>query len=104
MRLSSGTRTRSLRVNPAMSTDHPETSSDAHRTEPVIGPGHTLGSVTDKISALVLVRPYTRRWLFGFALSFVLMMVMLVSVTYLFAVGVGIWGVNQPVGWGFAIV
>jgi hypothetical protein len=72
--------------------------------EPVIAPGHTLGTVTDKISALVLVRPYTRGWIFGFALSFTLMMVLLVSVTYLFAVGVGIWGVNQPVGWGFAIV
>ncbi len=31
-------------------------------------------------------------------------MLLLVSVTYLFAEGIGIWGVNIPVGWGFAIV
>ena len=33
-----------------------------------------------------------------------LVMLLLVSVTYLFAEGIGIWGVNIPVGWGFAIV
>ncbi len=31
-------------------------------------------------------------------------MLFLVSVTYLFAVGVGIWGINVPVAWGFAII
>jgi molybdopterin-containing oxidoreductase family membrane subunit len=31
-------------------------------------------------------------------------MVLLTSVTYLLLRGVGIWGVNSPVGWGFAIV
>src|SRR5205085_1717846 len=36
--------------------------------------------------------------------SFLLMMLLLVAVTYLFAAGIGIWGVNIPVAWGFAIV
>jgi molybdopterin-containing oxidoreductase family membrane subunit len=31
-------------------------------------------------------------------------MLFLVSVAYLFAVGVGIWGINVPVAWGFAII
>src|SRR5437879_8237699 len=31
-------------------------------------------------------------------------MVLLASVSYLFLRGVGIWGINVPVGWGFAIV
>ncbi len=31
-------------------------------------------------------------------------MVFLISVTYLFAKGVGIWGINRPVGWGFDII
>jgi Ni/Fe-hydrogenase subunit HybB-like protein len=83
-----------------MAAEQPATPA---RQAPLLGPGHTLGSVTDKISALVLVRPYSRGWVLGFALAFFLMMVLLVAVTYLFAVGVGIWGVNQPVGWGFAI-
>jgi Ni/Fe-hydrogenase subunit HybB-like protein len=70
----------------------------------VIGPGHTFGSVTDKISAIVLTRRTPKGWLIGFGLSFVLVMIFLYAVTYLFTVGVGIWGVNVPVGWGFAIV
>ena len=32
---------------------------------PILEPGHTYGSVTDKISALVLVRPYNWRWFLG---------------------------------------
>jgi Ni/Fe-hydrogenase subunit HybB-like protein len=71
---------------------------------PVLAPGYTFASVSDKISALVLVRPYTWRWVTGFTIGFVLTMMLLVAITYLFAKGIGIWGVNQPVGWGFAIV
>ena len=31
-------------------------------------------------------------------------MIFLIAVTWLFAKGVGVWGVNWPVGWGFAII
>src|SRR3954447_2338373 len=71
---------------------------------PVLEPGHTYGSVTDKISSLVLVRPYNWRWITGFAISFALTMLLLVAVTYLLIEGVGIWGIDVPVMWGFAIV
>jgi molybdopterin-containing oxidoreductase family membrane subunit len=37
-------------------------------------------------------------------LSFALLMMLLYAVTYLFAIGVGIWGINIPIGWGFAII
>jgi molybdopterin-containing oxidoreductase family membrane subunit len=71
---------------------------------PVIEPGHTYASVTDKISSLVLVRPFNWRWITGFAVSFGLVMLLMVAVTYLLAMGVGIWGIDHPVMWGFAIV
>ncbi len=71
---------------------------------PVIGPGHTYASVTDKISSIVLARRTPLFWLVGFFVSFLLVMALLVAVSYLFARGIGIWGVNQPVGWGFAII
>ncbi len=70
----------------------------------VLAPGHTFGSVTDKISALVLVRPYNWRWVAGMLSSSALVTVLTVAIAYLLYVGVGIWGINQPVGWGFAIV
>jgi Ni/Fe-hydrogenase subunit HybB-like protein len=70
----------------------------------LLEPGHTLGTVTDKISSIVLTRGTTKGWLFGFAIAFSLMMLMLLAITYLLAKGVGIWGINIPIGWGFAIV
>jgi molybdopterin-containing oxidoreductase family membrane subunit len=71
---------------------------------PVIEPGYTFGSVTDKISAIVLTRKTPRGWFVGFALSFVFVLLLLFAVGRLLVVGTGIWGINMPVAWGFAIV
>ena len=76
---------------------------DPKSTE-VIEPGHTFSSVTDKISTIVLTRKTPVGWFIAFACSFSLLMVFLYAVGKLFVVGVGTWGVNIPVGWGFAIV
>ena len=81
----------------------PETSRNEDRA-PTLAAGHTYGSVTTKISALVLVRPYNWRWLLGMGVGFVMTMMFLVAITYLFTKGVGIWGIDVPVMWGFAIV
>jgi Ni/Fe-hydrogenase subunit HybB-like protein len=71
---------------------------------PVLEPGYTYASVTDKISAITLSRGTPRGWWMGFGLAFLLVMVLLFAIAYLLAVGIGIWGVNVPVAWGFAIV
>ena len=71
---------------------------------PVIAPGHTFASITDKIASIVLRRPITNGWLFGFAICFLILQWFLLAVCWLFYKGVGVWGVNIPVGWGFAIV
>src|SRR5256885_12642140 len=71
---------------------------------PILGPGHDFASVTDKISAIVLIRRPPKWWILGFAGAFALVMLLLYSIAYLFAVGVGIWGIQIPVGWGFAII
>ena len=71
---------------------------------PVIEPGHTFGTVTEKISAIVLTRPASNGWFIGFGICFMLTMMMLYAIGYLFLKGVGIWGVTIPIGWGFAIV
>jgi Ni/Fe-hydrogenase subunit HybB-like protein len=71
---------------------------------PIIEPGHTYSTVTDKISSIVLKQPTTRAWYLGFALAFSLVMVLLYSLTMLLIQGTGIWGINAPVGWGFAII
>ena len=74
------------------------------RETPVIRPGHTFGTVTDKISSIVLTRPTSNGWFVGFGIAFLLTMMLLYALGYLFVKGVGIWGINIPIGWGFAIV
>src|SRR5678815_3244825 len=71
---------------------------------PVIEPGCTLGSVTDKISSIVLTRPTSNGRFLGFGIAFLLTMMMLFAIAYLVVKGTGIWGVTIPIGWGFAIV
>ncbi|HWZ54844.1 MAG TPA: NrfD/PsrC family molybdoenzyme membrane anchor subunit [Verrucomicrobiae bacterium] len=72
--------------------------------EPIIGPGYNFASVTDKISAIVLSRRTPKWWIYGFVISFALVILLTVSVTYLLVAGLGIWGITVPVGWGFAII
>ena len=73
---------------------------------PVLAPGHTPGTVTDRLSEAVLTaaKETPKWWLGGFALSFGLLMLFLLAVTNLFLRGIGIWGNNVPVGWGWDIV
>jgi Ni/Fe-hydrogenase subunit HybB-like protein len=71
---------------------------------PVIEPGHTFATITDKISSIVLTQPTSNGWLVGFGICFLITMVLLYAMGYLFIRGIGIWGVNIPIGWGFAIV
>ena len=70
---------------------------------PVIEPGYTYASVTDKIASIVLTRKTPLVWFLGFSAATMLLGLFLISVTYLFAKGIGIWGVNIPNAWGFAI-
>ena len=74
------------------------------RRAPVIEPGYTFATITDKISAIVLTRPTSNGWLVGFGVFFLITMLLLYAMGYLFVRGIGIWGVNIPIGWGFAIV
>ncbi len=71
---------------------------------PVVGPGpHTYGSVSDKIADLVLTRKTPVAWLIWFGLGFSCLGILGVAIVWLLVVGVGIWGINIPVAWGFAI-
>ena len=79
-------------------------SKPAYAPPPVIAPGHTFGTVTEQVAAIVLTRRHPYSWFFGLAIGFMLSMVLLMSITWLLIKGTGIWGVNAPVGWGFAII
>ncbi len=71
---------------------------------PVIEPGHSYDTITDKISAIVLTGRTPAGWFIGFAGAFTLLMLMLYAIAYTLVLGTGVWGINIPVGWGFAII
>ncbi len=86
-----------------MDSEGSQKLADVRRPEPLIGPQYTLGSVTEKISDIVLERRTTLGWIFGFLLAFSLLMLLNLVISLLMVKGVGIWGINIPVGWAFAI-
>jgi Ni/Fe-hydrogenase subunit HybB-like protein len=81
-----------------------DASSDLTYTPPLIGPGHTYGSITEKIGSVVLTRKTPLEWFAVFAIGFAGAMMLLYALAYLLVRGIGIWGVNVPIAWGFAIV
>src|ERR1041384_3688814 len=69
----------------------------------IIAPGYTFGTVTDQIATVVLTRKTPIFWFLSFGVGVVLLFVFLLAVGVLFVKGTGIWGIRQPVFWGFAI-
>ena len=72
----------------------------------ILGPGFTLGSASDRITGVVYLpwKTSPKKWLVGAFISFCFVNLLMVAMAYLFLKGVGIWGINIPVAWGFAIV
>jgi Ni/Fe-hydrogenase subunit HybB-like protein len=64
---------------------------------------HDLHSLTEAVAAPVEWVP-PRAWYIAISISLCLVALLLVSVGHLFWHGTGVWGLNIPVGWGWAIV
>ncbi|HEX4050114.1 MAG TPA: NrfD/PsrC family molybdoenzyme membrane anchor subunit [Steroidobacteraceae bacterium] len=70
---------------------------------PVLAPGETYASVTEAVSAITLQRRFGKSWLAGFSVAVLLTLLLTFGIGWLLAFGVGIWGLNIPIAWGFAI-
>src|SRR5205085_11086993 len=70
---------------------------------PVLGAPYTYTTITDKIAGIVLRQRFGRLWLLAFGIALGLLGMLGVAVTALLYLGIGIWGVNIPIAWGFAI-
>src|ERR1041385_64470 len=90
----------SLRSREGFAATHADIS--AHELE-LLAPGQHYESVTHDISSIVFRRT-PRTWWLGFFVAFAGVMMLLAAISYLLFNGVGVWGVNMPVAWGFAIV
>lgn len=85
-----------------MSTTHaPAIPVDA----PLIEGKQNLNAVGSIIGDYILdQKKQPVQWWFFFAIGFVMLTVLLYAIGILFWMGVGIWGLNVPVAWGFAII
>ena len=64
----------------------------------------TFEGVNETIGSVVLRDRQPRPWWIGFIIAFALLMVLFLAISWLLIRGVGIWGINIPVAWGYAIV
>ena len=79
------------------------THDDPRRRAPLVLGGKDFLGVTDAVAVSAERKPHIAWWIcFLTAASFAGLFFGLIG--YLFATGVGVWGNNQPVAWGFPIV
>ena len=70
---------------------------------PLIEKNPTFKSITEEIS-VITERKTPKIWYLAFGAAFSLMLILFGSIGYLVFEGIGIWGLNNPVGWGWAII
>ena len=80
------------------------TSDDPTRRAPLVLGDHDFESITDTVCGVVERPKPPTAWYIAFSISSLFALLFLVLLAYLFGVGIGVWGVQNPVGWGFAIV
>jgi molybdopterin-containing oxidoreductase family membrane subunit len=73
------------------------------QAHPIILPHQTYADVTDQLAGIPLHFPSRRIWLIALGVASLLLGLLCVSAIVLFANGVGVWGLNIPVNWAFAI-
>ena len=70
---------------------------------PVIAGAESFGTLTEQITSVVLTRPTPPFWYYTFAVGMAALIMFVVSVIYLLYRGVGVFGIEIPVAWSFAI-
>src|SRR6266403_1254962 len=73
-------------------------------TPPVIALCFDFGQATEKIGNVVLTKRTPLSWIFGVLILLGFLGVLNVAIGYLLLKGTGIWGIQIPNGWGFAII
>jgi molybdopterin-containing oxidoreductase family membrane subunit len=80
-----------------------EDTAPRSRNSAVLRAGWGYADVSDKIAGIVLSGRFGWKWWTAFLLACGGVLALLVAVSWLLVKGIGIWGVDIPVAWGFAI-
>src|SRR5688572_24143184 len=70
----------------------------------IIGADQDHRSITATVSAIVLGPGPRTGWWLAFGATLVGLQILFLGLAVLFSRGIGVWGVNIPVAWGFAII
>jgi Ni/Fe-hydrogenase subunit HybB-like protein len=81
---------------------NPETYDPVAGRPTLIQGGHDFHSITEAVAG-VMERPAPPGWWVVFAVALGMLSVLGIAVGWLFWEGIGIWGLNQPVGWAWDI-
>ncbi|MEW6337973.1 MAG: NrfD/PsrC family molybdoenzyme membrane anchor subunit [Acidobacteriota bacterium] len=76
---------------------------DPRRRAPLVLGENDFTTVTEKVCAIAERPRPPREWYIAFAISASLAAVLLAMLGHLFLTGIGVWGLNMPVAWGFDI-
>ncbi len=79
------------------------TKDDPTKPVELILGGNDFTSITEKVSDIVLERKTPRAWYIAITATAGLTGIMFLMIAYLFMRGVGVWGLNNPVGWAWDI-
>jgi Ni/Fe-hydrogenase subunit HybB-like protein len=72
--------------------------------EPALVKGnHDFNSITELVTD-INIRPTPKLWYVAFGFANLLLLTLLTAIGYLIWEGTGIWGLNAPAGWGWAII
>src|SRR5271157_1579911 len=69
---------------------------------PLVQGGMTYADVSEKISAITENKP-PKQWYYAITLTSLMTLMLFGCLTYLVTTGIGVWGNNNPVGWGWDI-
>lgn len=74
------------------------------QVSPVLAADENIRTVSDKITGLIFGGRHPQPWHIALAISAMLVGVLGMAITWLLFKGVGVWGLQVPNAWGFAIV
>lgn len=70
----------------------------------LLAPGQTMDSIGEDITSVILTKKPPKVWYIGLGIAGLLVGLLMFCLTLLLIHGVGMWGINIPIGWGFAII
>ncbi|QOJ17921.1 MAG: polysulfide reductase NrfD [Phycisphaeraceae bacterium] len=93
-----------LTTDISLAGEKDNTFDDPGRRAPLIVGGHDFSSITDAVCQVIERPRPTRAWYVCFGISVAVLTLLGAMIGYLIFAGTGIWGIQNPVMWGFAIV